>query len=475
MTLEEKRKKMLGSLIGMPKLLHKPVLWKALESLPQLYGNDLVRWELDSIRNSILKAESIKELEHIDTDPERLAEKMAALIREKAEHSVYHAINAAGIILHTALGRSPLAEEAREALMVAATGYSTVAIDRETGKRGNRHLHVEDLLCHLTGAEAAVCVNNNAAATIVLLNTMASGKEVIVSRGQLVEIGGAFRIPDVMKRSNAKMVEIGTTNKTHLKDYRGAINEETGLLLRVHASNYLVTGFTSEVPVKEIADLAHEHDLPMADDIGSGCLVDITEFGLPHEPLVQDSVKDGADLICFSGDKMVGGPQCGIIVGKKKYIDQIKKNPLVRAFRLGKLTYSALEATLKLFLDKDILLARHPVMSMMARKADEIGRKEQSFLRKIRPVIAGKCEAKVVKGFSLMGSGSLPGRDIPSKLIVLTPKDMSYDELAHKFRKNDPPIFVRVGREGVLMDFRTIFPDDVQYLVEAVKKIFSSN
>ena len=472
MSIEEKRINLLNSLIGMPKLLHKPALWQALESLPQLYGNDLVRWELDNLRNSILNTETEDELDKIDIDPDRLAERLAFLIREKADHSVHYAINAAGIILHTALGRSPLAEEAKEALMVAATGYSTVAIDRETGKRGNRHLHVEDLLCHLTGAEAAVCVNNNAAATIVLLNTMAAGKEVIVSRGQLVEIGGAFRIPDVMKRSGAEMVEVGTTNKTHFKDYKEAITENTGLLLRVHASNYLVTGFTSEVSVKEIADLAHENDLPMADDIGSGCLVDITEFGLPAEPMVQDSIRDGADLVCFSGDKMLGGPQCGIIVGKKKYIDQIKKNPLVRAFRLGKLTYSALEATLKLFLDKKVLFERHPVMHMLIRKADEIGRKEHAFLRKIRPLIDGKCEAKVIKGFSLMGSGSLPGRDIPSKLICLNPREISSDELAYKFRKNDPPIFTRVGREGVLIDFRTIFPDDVPHLVEAFKRIF---
>ena len=424
------------------------------------------------MRLGILQADA-SDIDSIDIDPDRMVQRIAHLIYEKAEPSVHHAVNAAGIILHTALGRAPLAEESRQALNIAANGYSTVAIDRKTGRRGNRYLHVEDLLCFLTGAEAACVVNNNSAATIVLLNSMAEGKEVIVSRGQLVEIGGSFRIPDVMERSRALMVEIGTTNKTHLKDYIEAVSENTGLLLRVHASNFRITGFTSEVPVKEIALLAHQHDLPMADDIGSGCLVDVTEFGLPPEPLVQDSIRDGADLVCFSGDKMMGGPQCGIIVGKKKYIDIIKKNPLVRAFRCGKLTYSALEATLKLFLDKDTLPSRHPVLRLLVRKADEIGRKERAFLRKIKPLLEGKCQAKVVNGFSQMGSGSLPGRDIPTKIVEFEPSGMTVNELADRLRWNNPPIFTRIENERVVMDFRTVFSEDNQYIAEALKKIFA--
>jgi len=462
---------LLNSLIGMPNLLNKPGVRKALEELPQLYGNEIVRKELDKLRQRILEADE-SELDKIDIDPDRLAEKIAALLYEKARPSVHDAVNAAGIILHTALGRAPLADEAREAVCHAAAQYSTIAVDRETGRRGDRYKHVEDLLCFLTGAEAACVVNNNSAATIVLLNTMAEGKEVIVSRGQLVEIGGSFRIPDVMKRSRAMMVEVGTTNKTHPHDYIEAVTENTGLILRVHASNYRMTGFTSDVPVKEMAEIAHQRGLPMADDIGSGCLVDITQYGLPPEPLVQDSIRGGADLVCFSGDKMLGGPQCGVIVGKNEFIKRIKNNPLVRSFRCGKLTYSALEATLKLYLEPETLPQRLPVLRLLTRKQDEIARKERSFLRKIKPFIQGQCIANVVNGFSQMGSGSLPGRDIPSKIITFCPTVMTVDELAYKLRRNNPPIFTRIESEAVVMDFRTVFPDDVPFLLEAFERIF---
>jgi L-seryl-tRNA(Ser) seleniumtransferase len=275
-----------------------------------------------------------------------------------------------------------------------------------------------------------------------------------------------------MERSSAIMVEVGTTNKTHLKDYRQALNQNTGLILRVHASNYLMTGFTSQVSVKEMADLAHQHNLPMADDIGSGCLLDLTQFGLPAEPLVQDSIKDGADLVCFSGDKMLGGPQCGIIVGKKAYIDRIKKNPLVRAFRCCKLTYSALEATLKLFLEPETLPVKHPVINLLTRTPGQIGARERAFWRKMKPVLEGKCSAEVVKGFSQMGSGSLPGRDIPTMILTLKPVKITPDELAHKLRKNHPPIFARIEHNAVALDFRTLWAQDEKVLQEALVRIF---
>ena len=463
---------LLNALIGMPKLLNKPVVKEALEELSQLYGNEIVRKELDKLRQRILDADE-SELESIDIDPDRLAERVASLLREKTLPSVHNAVNAAGIILHTALGRAPLAREAQEAVSRSAFGYSTIAIDKETGKRGDRYKHVEDLLCFLTGADAACVVNNNSAATMVLLNSMAEGKEVVVSRGQLVEIGGSFRIPDVMKRSRAIMVEVGTTNKTHPRDYINALTENTSLILRVHASNYRMIGFTSDVSIREMAEIAHQRGLPLADDIGSGCLVDITQWGLPSEPLVQDSIRDGADLVCFSGDKMLGGPQSGIIVGKKEYIDRIKRNPLVRTIRCGKLTYSALEATLKLYLEPEKLPEKLPVLKLLLRKPQEIGGKERAFLRKIKPYIEGKCAAKVMNGFSQMGSGSLPGRDMPTKVIALNPQTMTVDELAYKLRRNVPPIFARIESESVVMDFRTVFPDDIPHLVEAIKRIFA--
>ena len=471
MNLQEKRKTLLGQLTGMPKLLNLPIIKEALEELPQLYGNEIVRSELDALRQRILTADE-NDIDEIDIRSDKLAEIIAVTLGRKAKPSVYDAINAAGIILHTALGRAPLAEEARQAVYNAATGYSTLAIDRDSGKRGDRYKHVEDLLCFLTGAEGAVVVNNNAAATVVLLNTMAAGKEVIVSRGQLVEIGGAFRIPDVMTRSNAIMVEVGTTNKTHPQDYINAITEETALILRVHASNYLITGFTSDVSVKEMADIAHERGVVMADDIGSGCIYDTTKYGLAPEPRVGDSIRVGADLVCFSGDKMLGGPQCGIIIGKKASIDKIKKNPLVRAFRCGKLTYSALEATLKLYLDEETLAQKLPILRMLTRSPREIGSKERAFLRKIKPFIDGRCEAMVVSGFSLMGSGSLPSRDIPTKIITLYPKDMPVEVLSAKLRENDPPIFTRIEKDAVILDFRTVYPQEIPHLIAAMEKIF---
>jgi L-seryl-tRNA(Ser) seleniumtransferase len=288
-----------------------------------------------------------------------------------------------------------------------------------------------------------------------------------------VEIGGSFRIPDVMKRSGAILVEVGSTNKTHPQDYVNAITENTALLLRVHASNYLMTGFTSDVPVKEMAEIAHAKGLVMADDIGSGCLYDTTKYGLPPEPMVQGSIRDGADLVCFSGDKMLGGPQCGIIVGKKKYIDQIKRNPLVRALRCGKLTYSALEATLKLFLDQETLPQKLPILRMLTITIPDITRRERAFLRKIRPILTGKCDAKITDGFTQTGSGSLPGKDIPTKVIEFRPSMMTVDELAYKLRKNHPPIFTRIENEAVIMDFRTVYPEEEKYLLEAISIIFS--
>lgn len=471
MEIEVKRRKLLDSLVGMPRLLNMPMIKEAMSELPQLYGNEIVRRELDALRKRILAAEE-KELDTIQVDSTQLAERIARLLRRKSKPSVYDAVNAAGIILHTALGRAPLAREAREAVYHAATYYCTLAIDRDTGKRGDRYQHVEDLLCFLTGAEAALVVNNNSAATVALLNTMAEGREVVVSRGQLVEIGGSFRIPDIMKRSGCIMVEVGTTNKTHIHDYIDAINENTALLLRIHASNYRITGFTSDVSVKDMSKIAKDYELPLADDIGSGCIIRTEDYGLPPEPRVNDSLRDGADLVCFSGDKMLGGPQCGIIVGKKEFISRIKKNPLVRAFRCGKLTYSALEATLRLYLDEETLPQRLPILWMLTRKKDEIARKERSFLRKVKPYLEGKCRARVVDGFTLMGSGSLPAQDIPTKVIELVPDKLTVEELAEEFRENDPPIFTRIERDAVIMDFRTVVQDEVPILVSAFKRIF---
>ena len=472
MDQENIRNSLLDQLIGIPKLMNYPQIKALDEDYPRPFVINTTREELQKLRERILLADE-QELKTIDINPNLLSEKIANRIRFQFKPSVAPAINAAGIILHTALGRAPLCQEAQDAIASAIKNYCTLAIDRKTGKRGDRYAHVEELLCHLTGAEAALVVNNNAGATMLVLNTMAFGREVVISRGQLIEIGGSFRIPDVMKRSGATMVEVGTTNKTHLWDYERAINENTAMLLRVHTSNYQIVGFTSEVPLKALVDLGHEHNLPVIDDIGSGCLIDFTKYDLPPEPMVQDSIKAGADIVTFSGDKILGGPQSGIIVGKKKYIDPIKKNPLTRALRCDKLTYAALEATLKLYLDEEHLQERHPVLRLLTIPTRRLANRARTFRRHLKDILENKCEIKAIDGFSQLGSGSLPAQYIPTKLISLKPQNMSAESLAAKLRDFEPPIFARINNDEVLLDLRTIREDETKVVEEAIKEIFS--
>jgi len=473
MEQENIRNYLLDQLIGIPKLLNYPQIKNLDEDdYPHPFIIEVTRAELQKLRDQILKAKA-DELDQIEIEPGVLAEKIADRIRRQFKPSVSLAINAAGIILHTALGRAPLCQEAQEAIANAIKNYCTLAIDRETGKRGDRYQHLEELFCYLTGAEAAVVVNNNAGATMLVLNTMAFGREVVISRGQLIEIGGSFRIPDVMKRSGAIMIEVGTTNKTHPWDYERAITENTALLLRVHTSNYQIVGFTSEVPLKTLVDLGHEHNLPVIDDIGSGCLIDFEKYGLPPEPMVQDSIKARADIVTFSGDKILGGPQSGIIIGKKKFIDPIKKNPLTRALRCDKLTYAALEATLKLYLDEEHLPERHPVLKLLTISTKRLATRARTFRRHLKDIVEGECEIKAIDGFSQLGSGSLPAQYIPTKLIALKPQTMSAESLAAKLRDNEPPIFARIADDEVLLDLRTIREDETKVVEMAIKDIFS--
>ncbi len=463
------KKELLGNLISTTKLLNYPKIKALNEEFPKYFVKEKTKEELQKIRDFIVKA-SEDELKGYDISPERIEMKVDLKVRLDIKPSVRPAINAAGIILHTALGRAPFAEEAQEELMNAVRSYCTLAIDVPTGKRGDRYKHVEELLTYLTGAEAACVTNNNAAAVLLVLNTLAEGKEVIISRGQLVEIGGAFRIPDVMSRSGAVMVEVGTTNRTHARDYENAVTEETSMIQVVHHSNYRIIGFTGEVPIDKIRPIADKHDIPIVDDIGSGCLIDFTKYGLPPEPIVQDSLKAGADVVTFSGDKILGGPQSGIIVGKKRYIDKIKKNPMCRAMRNDKMTYAVLEATLKLYLDQETLLEKHPVLHLLTMSEKTIAGRAGRFVRKIRPLIKDYCDIEVIKGESQMGSGSLPGRYIPTRLAAIKCKKMSTDELGTKLRLSDPAVFPRIENDTVLLDFRTVHPNELQALTDVVVK-----
>jgi L-seryl-tRNA(Ser) seleniumtransferase len=422
------------------------------------YGEDQVTKTIqkiiDDLRNRILAGEAV--VSEDELSPENILKNVDQTLGQRYALSLQSAVNATGVILHTGLGRAALPEKAQNSLAMIAEGYSTLATDIESGRRSHRDTHLEELLCQLTGAEAATVVNNNAAATMLILNTLAQGREVIVSRGQLVEIGGAFRMPDVMAASGAILREVGTTNKTHLRDYAGAVDWNTAAIMRVHHSNYRIVGFASEPAIEEMAELAHRHDIAIIDDLGSGALVDLQAFGIEHEPLVQDSVRAGVDVACFSGDKLIGGPQAGIIVGKKDWVEKIRKNPLARAFRIGKLTITAMEATLKLFLQPDKLTSLHPVYRMFSLSKDEIAKRAKRVKKKIADNAPGSAVMTLLEGGSQVGSGAVPMETIPTMLLKIVPVDMSVEAFARKLRKHDPPIFARVQKDVLLVDLRTV-------------------
>jgi L-seryl-tRNA(Ser) seleniumtransferase len=465
------RQKLLDAMPGMPALLNHPDISHLRETHPALYINDIVRQKLDSLRQYILGA-SEEELAHIKIEAEDIALKALDVAQRAIEPSVKPAINAAGVILHTALGRAPLAEAAQKAVAAALQNYCTLAINEETGKRGDRHLHLDRLIAHVTGVEAGVIVNNNAAGTMLILNTLAAGKEVIVSRGQLIEIGGAFRIPEVMERSGCKLVEVGTTNRTHLRDYENAISEDTAAILRVHTSNYRIIGFTGEVPLPELAALAHKHNLPVIDDLGSGALIDLSQWGLPREPTVQDSVRAGMDVICFSGDKMLGGPQGGYIIGKRDIINRVKKNPLTRALRGDKMQYAAAEATLKLYLEPEKLPDVHPVLHMITRPAATVKRRTLTFRKKLQPRLKDRAELSVVPSSTEMGSGSLPGESIPTYALQIIPINRTADCIGGVLRKGRPPVFTRITADAVMVDLRTVPRREENILLDCIAAAF---
>ncbi len=442
------------------------------------YGEEtvtrMIREVLDLLRQEIQNAvEETFSLEVMEVSS--IAERTGILIRNRYMPSLRKAVNATGVIMHTGLGRAAFSAQAQTAVAEAAQGYCTLAIDIDTGRRSHRDLHLEKLICELTGAEAATVVNNNAAATMLILNTLAKNKEVIVSRGQLVEIGGSFRMPDVMAASGAILREVGTTNKTHLRDYAAAVNAETGAIMRVHHSNYRIVGFAQEPPIQDLVKLAREKGLAIIDDLGSGALVDLQRWGIEHEPLVQDSIEAGVDVACFSGDKLVGGPQAGIIVGRKDPVERIRKNQLARALRIGKLTIAGMEATLKLFLRPEKLGQDHPVYGMFSLTAAQIGRRTQRLKRTLTGRIPARIELTIVDGGSQIGSGAVPVETIPTKLLRIQSQAIAAEKLACLLRRYDPPIFPRVHQDAVLLDLRTVLKGEEALLEKALIQILNSN
>jgi len=382
------------------------------------------------------------------------------------------AINATGIILHTGLGRAVLATQALKQIQEELSGYSLLQLDAETGERSRRDERIEWLLQQLTAAEAATVVNNNAAATAIVLNTAAKGREVIVSRGQLVEIGGSFRLPEVMAFSGAKLVEVGTTNKTHPHDYVNAITENTAAIMRVHPSNYRVVGFSSEVPLEELVQMAHSRGLVVIDDVGSGALMDFSRFGFEPEPTLLESISKGADIVTSSADKLIGSSQGGIILGKANLVNAIRKNQFFRIVRVGKLTLAALEATLKLFLDEATALREVPTLQMLMRSLDELTSEAERLASAINKNVQNAA-AGTTPGFSQTGSGSLPTQNLATMLVAIQPEKISAESLARRLRQYNPPIFTRIQNDQVLIDPRTLREGDGEVVAAALIKIIS--
>ncbi|MHC4971212.1 MAG: L-seryl-tRNA(Sec) selenium transferase [Planctomycetota bacterium] len=400
-----------------------------------------------------------------DMAPDALAERAEVRLASRLSPGVVRCINATGVVLHTGLGRAVLPGAAVEALAREVGGYSVVSVDRQEGDRVRRERAVSRMLCALTGAQAVTVVNNNAAATLIGLNTLAAGREAIISRGQLVEIGGSFRMPDVFEAAGVTLREVGTTNRTHERDFEDAIGPETGLLLRVHPSNFRVLGFTREVGIEELIALGRTHAIPVMDDLGAGALL-----ALPPEPEIAASLGAGADLVTCSGDKLIGGPQSGILLGKREWIDRVRRNPLFRALRVDKLTLAALEATLALFLRRDGPGDDHPTLRMLRMDADDLRKRAASLRTRIRRRVPGFA-AHVFRGFSQVGSGSLPGESLPTSLISLSHERLSAATLARLLRYGDPPVYTRIVDDQVCIDPRTLQPGDDKDLIQALKDL----
>jgi len=434
-----------------------------LDCPPQLL-TDAARDVLSSWRSAILSKGAIP------PDIGSLAVEVRELVKKRMRSNLRPVINATGVVLHTNLGRAPLSDAACEAVLKIARGYCNLEMDLDTGNRGERYSHVEEILCSLTGAEAALVVNNNAGAVLLALHSLAQGKEVIVSRGELVEIGGSFRVPEIMAQSGAILREVGTTNRTHPRDYERAISPETALILKVHPSNFRVVGFTREVERRELVAIGQKHQLPVMEDLGSGVLVDLQEFGLDREPTVQETIQAGVDLVTVSGDKLLGGPQAGIILGKRELLQLMKEDPLLRALRVDKMTLAALEATLRAYLENNAKKTI-PVLRMLSLKAEELYRRASELKEMLSTALTQDCRIVLKEGSSRTGGGALPVTDLPTTLVALSHPKISPSTIAERLRQGNPPIVVRLQDDEVLIDPRTLFPGDEQLLIKALERV----
>lgn len=455
---------------------------KSPNGLPAEVAAECVRDTLTCLRRQILEADDAEAVDAVEITTDSVARDALRAMGRTLAPKIQKVVNATGVILHTNLGRAPLGKEILEGAASVASGYTNLEFDLETGERGKREAPIEGLLQKLTGAEAAGAVNNNAAAVLLCLSALAAGREVVVSRGELVEIGGGFRIPEVMRQSGAILREVGTTNKTRLADYAGAIGEKTAVLLKVHASNYRIVGFTEEVSVPDLVRLGGERGLPVMVDLGSGCLIDLRRHRLSGEPTPADILAQGADLVAFSGDKLLGGPQAGIFAGKREWVERARRHPLMRALRLDKLTLAVLERTLLAYLDPEALSGQVPAVGLLLAAEDEVRARAEGLIARLSDRAKERLRPRVISGASRTGGGTLPTQNIPTALIALrrdpspdsgpdAPAALRPEEMEERLRKMAPPVVGRIQDDTLLLDLRTVFPEEEAFVLNALESL----
>ncbi len=467
------RQQVLRKIPSVDEILSREEISDLLQIHPRAVVVEAIRKVLKRLREEILNQEDLSGWK----DSLFSFENLLPLFRKEIDFQVQprfrRVINATGIVIHTNLGRAPLHPLALKQIVEVATTYSNLEYDLTLGERGDRYAHVEGILCRLSGAEAALVVNNNAGAVLLCLNTLSEGREVIISRGELVEVGGAFRIPDVMKRSGAFLKEVGTTNQTHLNDYQKAMGPGSALLLKVHTSNFRVMGFTSEVSLNELVQLGREQHLPVMEDLGSGCLIDLTRYGLEREPTVQEAIRTGVDIVTFSGDKLLGGPQAGIILGKKDILESIKVNPLTRALRIDKLTLAALESTLLLYLDEKRAMEEIPTLRMLGLDRKKLKSRGNRLLKRLQEKVSQGVQITLKEDVSQVGGGALPLQELPTIVLSIKSSDWSINSLQENLRKGPIPIISRISKDELILDMRTVFDEEIPLLAAGIAKVLS--
>ncbi|MBN1364670.1 MAG: L-seryl-tRNA(Sec) selenium transferase [Syntrophaceae bacterium] len=437
---------------------------------PREIVKETCRKVVQDLRDKIVNSKKKLPAEVIP-DAKAAAQEVEKSVKGLYRYSLRRVVNATGVILHTNLGRAPLCPEALERIVEVGKSYSNLEFDLGKGERGQRYDHVNSLLCALTGAEDALIVNNNAAAVLLVLNTLAQKKEAIVSRGELIEIGGEFRIPEIMQKSATKLREVGTTNRTRLSDYEKAVNDKTGLIMKVHTSNYRIVGFTEEADIESLVALGKKRGIPVMDDLGSGCLIDLDLYGLQHEPTVRETLATGCDVVTFSGDKLLGGPQAGVIIGKKEVLGKIKKNPLNRALRIDKFTLAALEATLMHYLNPVAAAKKLRALKSLTEPVADVKKRAEKLIAKLQKENFESLKISLREDFSAAGGGSLPTQQIPTVLVVIKNKKMPATRMEEKLRKLEVPIIARVDKDEILLDLRTVTEDEFAFIIEGLKQI----